>query len=92
MLCVFGAQRVSRLQLQVTVRACSDTSDALAAELGQQVAKVGDLCSVLKPLASGSSPPSVQVMYFGAAALTQGLPSPPDTSALHLVCAVACVL
>lgn len=80
--CLCDAQRLSRSQLQVSLRQCQDTTDELVKKLHQQVSDVRTMCLPIKPLATATnrSLPSLQLMYFGATAMTQGLPathSPP---------------
>ena len=71
------------------MRQCQDTTDELVKKLHQQVSEVRDMCLPIKPLATNRSLPSLQLMYFGATAMTQGLPAthsqpPPPLFALSL--------
>jgi hypothetical protein len=65
-------QRVSRVKLQSTLRTAVSITDDLVKNLSKQVAAVSDICAPLKPIASTSKPPSLQLMYFGAAAKADG--------------------
>lgn len=69
------AQRASRKQLTTLIRNSKTTSDELVKELGQNVKIIADLCEPIKALAAGAKPPFLQVVYFGAAALTNGMPA-----------------
>lgn len=91
--CLCDAQRLSRSQLQVNLRQCQDTTDGLVKRLHQQVSEVRTMCLPIKPLATTRSLPSLQLMYFGATAMTQGLPathSPPPVCLVTQVQAQQC--
>ena len=70
------SQVLSRNALDTAMRASKSSSDELVRELGNNVSKVAELCAPLKAIASTGSIPFLQLMYFGAAALAQGMLQP----------------
>ena len=56
----------------MALRHSQSTSDELQLRLSREVSTVREMCGSLKAISAGVVKPTLQLMYFGAAALAQG--------------------